>query len=87
VIGLQECFAFGSRRRDRVIQQAIASGFCAYVASSTKGNENVDKEKTDLTSFLRAGIDGGLLILSRYPIVKSARLTFDHGIGSDRYAF
>jgi len=69
VICLQEVFAFGSTRRTRLIEAAKKVGL-----SYSSCNRN--------PCFIK-GIDGGLVILSKFPIVKSSNLTYKHGVHSD----
>lgn len=66
VIAFQETFAFGSSRRDRLIKSAYVKGFKYSTACKTFG-------------LLKFRIDGGLVILSRFPISKTAEITFDRG--------
>lgn len=75
VICLQECFAYGTRRREKILQQAQACGFKSWVCSpaSTYSPNDIGK------------IDGGLVILSKHSIVRSSRVTFDKGVGADRF--
>ncbi|KAJ9062611.1 hypothetical protein DSO57_1008905 [Entomophthora muscae] len=72
VICFQEVFAFGSTRRSRLIEAGIKTGLLYHVASKRP--------------CIFTGIDGGLLILSRYPIVKCASVKFKPGIHSDALA-
>ena len=68
IIALQEVFAFGSTRRDRLLKKASQLGFRSYQCSSSSDSR----------------IDGGLIILSKYSIVRTAKLTFDKGVNADR---
>ncbi|KAG0171827.1 hypothetical protein DFQ30_000286 [Apophysomyces sp. BC1015] len=70
VITIQEAFAFANRRIDYLIEKAQALGFNHHVASPRHYPWEL------------AG-DGGLLLLSRFPIRKANRLEFPRGIHSD----
>jgi endonuclease/exonuclease/phosphatase family metal-dependent hydrolase len=48
-------------------------GFEYYISSPSKG-------------ILNAQVDGGLMILSKYPIVKTQKLTYKRGIAIDRFS-
>jgi len=73
IICLQEMFAAYSGRRNNLIKQAREAGF-GYCAASPKPD-----------TFSVHMIDGGLLMLSRFPIVASEYKSFSSGIGSDYY--
>ncbi|KAI9592426.1 Endonuclease/exonuclease/phosphatase [Syncephalis fuscata] len=73
IIAFQEMFAFGSERRTELIKAAYTNGY-AYSVSSPRH------------SGFGLRIDGGLVLISRFPIVRSAVLTFDRGIDSDWFA-
>ncbi|KAJ3328305.1 hypothetical protein HDU76_010193 [Blyttiomyces sp. JEL0837] len=73
IICLQEMFSSWSTRLSKLLSYAKKAGLEYHVASPSKG-------------LLNASVDGGLLILSRYPIVKSEKITFKRGIYGDRYA-
>ena len=71
VICLQEMFSFASSRIDTLLQKAKSAGFL-YSIHSRK------------TSLLRGQIiDGGLVILSRFPIRSSKEYVLDKGSGID----
>jgi endonuclease/exonuclease/phosphatase family metal-dependent hydrolase len=70
VIAFQELFGFGSNRRATLLKAADAKGF-KYSVSSPR----------QCAAALR--IDGGVVIISRFPIIRHASLTFDRGIDSD----
>ncbi|KAJ1921541.1 hypothetical protein H4219_000578 [Mycoemilia scoparia] len=70
VVCLQEMFEFGSNRRKTLINAAKKLGFEYYVASPSKHVWNIQ-------------IDGGLMILSRFPIVEFDRITYKRGMMSD----
>ncbi|KAJ3150048.1 hypothetical protein HDU86_006772 [Geranomyces michiganensis] len=70
VVALQECFAFATDRRDKLIAEAAELGFKFHAASS-KG------------SVVKGRVDGGLLILSRLEIVTQAEVEFARGVHSD----
>ncbi|KAJ1928200.1 hypothetical protein IWQ60_002278 [Tieghemiomyces parasiticus] len=70
VITLQEMFAFASTRRGRLIRAAEEQGFRFWIASPSK-------------SLWDLSIDGGLLILSRYPIVERDSIRYTRGQHSD----
>ncbi|CAG8525120.1 257_t:CDS:2 [Paraglomus occultum] len=69
IVCLQEMYGFGSGRRQKLINAAGENGF-GYVL----------KSKNKLT---RGMIDGGLLILSRFPITDSEEMIF--GCQGDRF--
>ncbi|KAJ3413157.1 hypothetical protein HDV05_008360 [Chytridiales sp. JEL 0842] len=72
VVCLQEVFAYGSSRLNKLLAYAKKSGLEYFTASPSKG-------------LLNATVDGGLLILSRFPIVKTEKVTFKRGIYGDRF--
>jgi endonuclease/exonuclease/phosphatase family metal-dependent hydrolase len=59
-------------RLNKLLAYAKKAGLEYYTASPSKG-------------LLNATVDGGLLILSRYPIVKTDKITFKRGIYGDRF--
>ncbi|KAJ3174550.1 hypothetical protein HK101_010951 [Irineochytrium annulatum] len=63
---------FGSMVLPQMLSYAKKAGLDYYVCSPSKG-------------LINAVSDGGLLILSRYPIVKSEKITFKKGVLGDRY--
>lgn len=69
---LQEAFAFGTTRRDILVREARIRGFNYFVESDRK-------------NIFDLAIDGGLLILSRFKIVESAKLEFERGVHNDWY--
>ncbi|KAJ1970607.1 hypothetical protein H4R35_005767 [Dimargaris xerosporica] len=70
IVSFQELFAFMSDRRRRLIREAEALGFKYWYGSNPK-------------SWWDVAIDGGLLTLSRYPIVASDSIQFPRGKFSD----
>ncbi|KAI7899890.1 Endonuclease/exonuclease/phosphatase [Cokeromyces recurvatus] len=70
IITFQEAFAYANRRIDHLLKAAYELGFVYHVASSRH-------YPWDL------GGDGGLLLLSRYPIIKANQIEFPRGIHSD----
>ncbi|KAJ2518573.1 hypothetical protein H4217_003247 [Coemansia sp. RSA 1939] len=70
VVCLQEMFEFASSRRSRLLAAAQKLGFAYYVASERQFLWNV-------------AIDGGLAILSRFPVVASESHVFQRGMGPD----
>ncbi|KAJ2748168.1 hypothetical protein GGH94_003512 [Coemansia aciculifera] len=70
VVCLQEMFEFASSRRSRLFAAAEKLGFKFYVASQRQYPWNL-------------AIDGGLVVLSRYPIVESDSFEYQRGIGPD----
>ncbi|KAI7872582.1 Endonuclease/exonuclease/phosphatase [Spinellus fusiger] len=70
VIAFQESFAFGTRRKDRLIREARALGFNHHVESERHYPWEV-------------AVDGGLLLLSRFPIVSSDMIEYPRGSHSD----
>ncbi|KAJ2884091.1 hypothetical protein FB639_002032, partial [Coemansia asiatica] len=70
IVCLQEMFEYASSRRARLFAAAEKLGYRFYVASERR--------------FLwHAAIDGGLVILSRLPIVHMETITYQRGIGPD----
>ncbi len=82
VVALQEVFAFGSYRRDKLLKKAKELGFMYWICSSTKDER---PGAPVLGTKKKVLVDGGLALLSRYPIVGRARMNFDYGVGADRY--
>ncbi|KAI8362678.1 Endonuclease/exonuclease/phosphatase [Choanephora cucurbitarum] len=70
IITIQEAFAFANRRIDQLRIAAFEQGFHYQVSSPRHYPWNL------------AG-DGGLLILSRFPIIKSDIIEFPRGVHSD----
>ncbi|KAJ1957182.1 hypothetical protein GGI12_005097 [Dipsacomyces acuminosporus] len=70
VVCLQEMFEFASSRRSRLLAAADKLGFKYYVASDRQFLWNL-------------AIDGGLVILSKYPIVSTENIIYNRGIGAD----
>ncbi|OAD08282.1 hypothetical protein MUCCIDRAFT_105240 [Mucor lusitanicus CBS 277.49] len=74
IITIQEAFAYANRRIDRLLKAAFNQGFYYHVASPRH-------YPWDL------GGDGGLLILSRYPIKRADRIEFSRGVHADWLSF
>ncbi|RKP21726.1 Pkinase-domain-containing protein, partial [Rozella allomycis CSF55] len=72
IVALQEIYARGSSRQKKLISRAKEIGFSYYLRSPAQ-------------DLLKGFIDGGLLILSRYPIIHTTRLTFEKSINTDRF--
>lgn len=70
VITFQESFAFASRRKDRLITTARNMGFNYHIESPRKYPWQI-------------GVDGGLLLISRFPIRKSDIIEYPRGQHSD----
>lgn len=70
VVCFQESFAFASRRKDRLIASARQMGYNHHVESPRKYPWNI-------------GVDGGLLILSRFPIHQPSVVEYPRGQHSD----
>ncbi|KAI8069793.1 Endonuclease/exonuclease/phosphatase [Gilbertella persicaria] len=70
VICFQESFAFASKRKDRLITSARKLGFNYHVESPRKYPWNI-------------GVDGGLLIVSRFPIRQADVIEYPRGQHSD----
>ena len=70
IICLEEMFEFGSSRRARLLEAARNKGF-----------------KYSLTSpiLFKLAIDGGLVMLSKFPIRENKVLTYPNGVHSDKY--
>ncbi|KAG1466631.1 hypothetical protein G6F56_004652 [Rhizopus delemar] len=73
VIAFQEAFAFASKRKDHLIRRARELGFNYYVESPRKYPWQL-------------GIDGGLLLLSRFPIRQSHRIEYPRGTHADWFS-
>jgi len=72
IICLQEFFAYGTSRQAKFLSYAKNAGFEYSLTLSSK-------------NLINTSIDSGLVIISRYPIIKSERLTFKRGIKTDRF--
>ncbi|KAI7902406.1 Endonuclease/exonuclease/phosphatase [Cokeromyces recurvatus] len=70
VVAFQESFAFASRRKDQLITNARNMGYNYHVESPRKYPWQL-------------GVDGGLLILSRFPIRQSDIIEYPRGQHSD----
>ncbi|KAJ2771594.1 hypothetical protein IWQ56_001720 [Coemansia nantahalensis] len=70
VVCLQEMFEYASSRRSRLLAAAERLGFRHYVVSERKFLWDV-------------GIDGGLAILSRFPVAATDSFEYQRGIGPD----
>jgi serine/threonine protein kinase len=71
IVMLQDVYARGSTRQKKLINHAKKLGLGHYLRSPASG-------------LLKGIVDGGLVILSRYPIVFSNRTTFEKGLNNDR---
>jgi len=71
IVCLQEMFGFLNKRKHKLIRCAAKAGFLYYADSTSP---------SFFTSFL---VDGGLLVLSRFPIVASEFKPYPYGIFSD----
>ncbi|KAJ3242116.1 calcium calmodulin-dependent protein kinase type 1G [Chytriomyces hyalinus] len=72
IVCLQEIYSSGSTRMSKLLACAKKHGFEYHIASPSKG-------------ILNTTVDGGLLILSRYPIIDVKKLTYLKGIHGDKY--
>lgn len=70
IIAFEESFAFASRRKDHLIKSAIEQGYNYHLESPRKYPWNI-------------GVDGGLLIISRFPIRQSHIIEYPRGQHSD----
>ncbi|KAI8379584.1 Endonuclease/exonuclease/phosphatase [Radiomyces spectabilis] len=70
IIAFQEAFAFASRRKDRLIRRARELGFNYHVESPRHYPWEL-------------AVDGGLLLISRFPIRQSDTIEFPRGTHSD----
>ncbi|KAF7725576.1 hypothetical protein EC973_009531 [Apophysomyces ossiformis] len=70
VVAFQEAFAFASRRKDHLIRKAREMGF----------NHHVESPRHYPWEF---AVDGGLLLLSRFPILDSGEIEYPRGTHSD----
>jgi len=73
IVALQEMFSYGSSRLSRMVHFAKKYGFEYYVSSPSR-------------SVFNAQVDGGLMIMSKYPIVRTDKMTFKRGVHSDRFS-
>jgi endonuclease/exonuclease/phosphatase family metal-dependent hydrolase len=71
IICLEEMFSFLNTRKHKLIREAEKAGFHHYADSASP---------SFLSSFL---VDGGLLVLSRFPILASEFRPYPYGIFSD----
>lgn len=70
VIAFQESFAFATRRKDHLISEAIKLGFNYHLESPRKYPWQI-------------GVDGGLLLVSKFPIRESNVIEYPRGQHSD----
>ncbi|KAJ2160730.1 hypothetical protein GGF46_002031 [Coemansia sp. RSA 552] len=70
VVCMQEMFEYASSRRSRLLAAAEKLGFAYYMVSPRQFLWSV-------------AIDGGLAILSRYPITETEELVYQRGMGPD----
>jgi hypothetical protein len=70
VVSFQESFGFGSRRKDYLIRAAREMGYNYHVESDRKYPWQI-------------AVDGGLLVLSRFPIKDSQTIEYPRGRHSD----
>jgi hypothetical protein len=70
VITFQESFAFASRRKDRLITTARQMGYNYHMESPRKYPWDI-------------GVDGGLLVISRFPIIQTDIIEYPRGQHSD----
>jgi len=73
IIAFQECFSFGSTRIDKIKEKAKSHGLKYFSNSKKKNVWNI-------------GIDGGLCLLSRFPVVNKKQYYFKNGCHSDAYS-
>jgi endonuclease/exonuclease/phosphatase family metal-dependent hydrolase len=71
IVCLQEMFGFLNKRKHKLIRCATKAGFLYYADSTSP---------SFFTSFV---VDGGLLVLSRFPILASEFKPYPYGIFSD----
>ena len=71
IICFQEIFGAIHNRKHKMIKKAIENGFYYILKSKTP------------SFFSKYLIDGGLLLLSKYPIIESKFINYDYGILSD----
>ena len=74
IICLQELFGSLNSRKEKLIKVAVSNGFFFFVQ---------DNEPSYFSKYCS---DGGILILSRFPIVLKASHAFSYGVGSDAIA-
>jgi hypothetical protein len=70
VVSFQESFGFGSRCKDRLVRAAREMGYNYHVESGRKYPWQI-------------AVDGGLLVLSRFPIRDSRLIEYPRGRHSD----
>lgn len=73
IICLQEMFEYGSKRQKRLLAAAADLGFKYQHKSPAK------------SLFWDWSIDGGCLVLSKFPFAHIASETYDRGAAADRY--
>ncbi|KAI9366584.1 Endonuclease/exonuclease/phosphatase [Pilaira anomala] len=73
VIAFQESFAFATRRKDHLISEAIKLGFNYHLESPRKYPWQI-------------GVDGGLLLVSKFPIRESNVIEYPRGQHSDWFS-
>ncbi|KAJ3043213.1 calcium calmodulin-dependent protein kinase type 1G [Rhizophlyctis rosea] len=73
ILCLQEVFAYGTNRQTKMINYGRKAGLEYWVCSPSKG-------------LLSGMADGGLLIMSKYPIIKTERMTYKKGVHNDRFS-
>lgn len=71
IICFQEMFGSFHNRKHKMIQNAAESGFFYHLSSQAP------------SFFSKYLIDGGLLILSRFPIIETKAISYDYGVMSD----
>jgi endonuclease/exonuclease/phosphatase family metal-dependent hydrolase len=71
IVCLEEMFSFLNTRKHKLIREAAKAGFLHYADSTSP---------SFLSSFL---VDGGLLVLSRFPILATEFKPYPYGIFSD----
>jgi len=94
LICCQEMFAFGQWRQEKLLATAARLGFRGYACSPNVdllggwGNLLGDWARTALAYApnLTKWIDGGVMILSRYPVLESRTLEFANASGGDMFA-
>ncbi|GBB91934.1 hypothetical protein RclHR1_01940011 [Rhizophagus clarus] len=72
IICLEEMFQFGSSRRTRLLEAACEKGFNYFLTSPR--------------TVFNLAIDGGLVMLSRFPIKEKDILIYPSGVHSDRFS-
>ncbi len=94
LICVQELFSFGQWRQEKLLATAGRMGFHSYVCSPNVGLlggwgtllGNWAHSALKFAPNLTKWVDGGVMILSRYPVVASRTMEFANASGGDMFA-